>query len=52
MKLYFGLDPDTMRRRMATAETYSRLATEYEKTGRKDHSARCDGVVERCVQGI
>lgn len=48
----FGLDPDTKKRRLVTAETYSRLAGEYEAAGRKADAARCDGVVERCVQGV
>jgi hypothetical protein len=60
----FGLDATTRARRLQTAETYSHLATQYERQASKckpggerhaelmRHSARCDGVVERCVQGV
>lgn len=51
MKAAFGLDPDIKLRRLITAETYSRLAGQHERAGRKADAKRCDGVVERCVQG-
>ena len=51
--MQFGLmDQDTMRRRRQTAETYARLADEYEDARRHEDAKRCEGVVARCIQGI
>ena len=52
MRMTFGLDPDTKRRRLATAETYGNLADRMRRKVAKRTRVVVEGVIERCVQGV